>query len=233
MAKTYTIDIFNLKGLKTPSKSKILVDLDKEKFAYLLSQVIRVYLFNQKQFTASTKTRGQVTGSTRKIYRQKGTGRARHGNIKAPIFVGGGVVFGPLPLKKRLTIPKKMSQKAFKLSIFDKIENNKLIIVKGLSEIPLKTKIFVNLLKKVLPKNYGKEKFLVLTSGEKNLIKAVSNITNVVSGLVNTVNTYDILSSSSVVIDEKTFDLLLKRLGIKTKALPKKTVMKTVKKGIK
>ena len=73
----------------------------------LLAQAVRVYLANQRQGNASTKTRGEVEGSTRKIYRQKGTGRARHGSVRAPIFVKGGIVFGPKPRDFSLDMPKK------------------------------------------------------------------------------------------------------------------------------
>ena len=78
----------------------------------LLAQAVRVYMTNQKNMTASTKTRGEVRGSTAKIQRQKGTGKARHGSIRAPIFVGGGVVFGPRTRQVRLELPQKMRKAA-------------------------------------------------------------------------------------------------------------------------
>src|SRR3989344_1873864 len=86
----------------------------------LLAQAMRVYMTNLKKFTASTKTRGEVRGSTAKIYRQKGTGRARHGAITAPIFVGGGIVFGPKPRKVVLDLPKKMKKAALLAALSDK-----------------------------------------------------------------------------------------------------------------
>ena len=108
-----TVPVYDIKG-----KEKGTLILPKEAFAVsvkpqLLAQAVRVYQFNRRQGTASTKTRGEVTGSTRKIYRQKGTGRARHGDIKAPIFVGGGIVGGPKPKDYSLGINKKQKTKAF------------------------------------------------------------------------------------------------------------------------
>src|SRR5207248_616028 len=93
------------------------VSLPKEIFAEtvnkkLLAQAVRVYLANKRQGNASTKTRGEVEGSTRKIYRQKGTGNARHGSIRAPIFVKGGIVHGPRPRDFSLGLSKKMRRKA-------------------------------------------------------------------------------------------------------------------------
>src|SRR3989344_7204583 len=103
-----TVPVYEISG-----KEKGSLSLPKEAFSVdvnkaLLAQAVRVYQSNQRQGTASTKTRGEVVGSTRKIYRQKGTGRARHGDIKAPIFVGGGVAHGPKSANYRKSISQKM-----------------------------------------------------------------------------------------------------------------------------
>ena len=107
-----TIPVYGLDG-----KEKGAAELPKEIFTVeaspkLLAQYVRVYLVNRRQGTASTKTRGEVSGSTRKIYKQKGTGKARHGDIKAPIFTGGGVVGGPKPQDYSLKLNKKQTKKA-------------------------------------------------------------------------------------------------------------------------
>jgi len=91
----------------------------------LLSQYVYVYLNNLKKGRHKTKTRGEVAGSTRKIYRQKGTGRARHGDIKAPIFVGGGVAFGPTGQYRRLKLTKKMRRKALFYALSLKLKEKK------------------------------------------------------------------------------------------------------------
>ena len=107
-----TIPVYDLDG-----KEKSTLEVAKEIFGIesnpkLIAQYVRVYHANQRQGTSSTKTRGEVRGSTRKIYRQKGTGKARHGDIKAPIFVGGGVVGGPQPGKHSLKLNKKQIKKS-------------------------------------------------------------------------------------------------------------------------
>lgn len=116
------------------------ITLPKELFAakinnILMAQAVRVYLSNQREGSASTKTRGQVEGSTRKIYRQKGTGRARHGAIRAPVFVGGGIVFGPSPRDFTLEFPKKMRRAALASALTSAFQEGKMIVVDGLGGI--------------------------------------------------------------------------------------------------
>ena len=97
----------------------------------LISQAVRVYLANQRQGTSSTKTRGEVVGSKRKIYRQKGTGRARHGANKAPIFVGGGIAFGPHPRDFSLKLPQKMRKIALFSALSEKAKNGSIRVIDG------------------------------------------------------------------------------------------------------
>ena len=97
----------------------------------LIAQAVRVYLANQRQGNAATKTRGEVIGTTKKIYRQKGTGRARHGAAKAPIFVGGGVAHGPHPHDFSMEFPKKMKQKALISALSEKTQAGSIKVVEG------------------------------------------------------------------------------------------------------
>src|SRR6185437_7247197 len=107
-----SVDVVGIDG-KVTGKIALPGEIFGEKLnKALLAQAVRVYLANQRQGNASTKTRGEVDGSTRKIYRQKGTGRARHGSVRAPIFVHGGIAHGPKPRDFSLTMPQKMKQKA-------------------------------------------------------------------------------------------------------------------------
>ena len=106
------IDVFDIKGKNVGSISLPESIFKAKVNPQVVAQAVRVYLANQRQGTSSTKTRGEVQGSTRKIYRQKGTGRARHGSIRAPIFVHGGVAFGPKPRDFSLKIPSKIKQQA-------------------------------------------------------------------------------------------------------------------------
>src|ERR1035437_1581049 len=133
--------VYDLKGVVSGS-----IELPAEIFGAkinktLMTQAVRVYLANKRRGTLSTKSRGDVKISTRKIYRQKGTGRARHGAASAPIFVGGGVAFGPRPRDYSL----KLNQKARRLALFSalttKLKNGEIKIVKGLEKIEPKTKL--------------------------------------------------------------------------------------------
>src|SRR5579885_383385 len=110
----------------------------------LLAQAVRVYLANKRQGTVSTKTRGEVDGSTRKIYRQKGTGRARHGSVRAPIFVHGGVVHGPKPRDYSLNLPKKMRRKALFSALSAKLQDGQIKVVAGFEKLEPKTKAFIS-----------------------------------------------------------------------------------------
>ena len=139
-AKSVSAPLFDLAG-----KSTGTVSLPGELFnipnsPQLLAQYVRVYLANQRQGTASTKTRSEVTGSTRKIYKQKGTGRARHGANKAPIFVGGGIAFGPRPQDHTLSLTKKQRTKALLMTLSSHLANNSFSVVANMAKATGKTK---------------------------------------------------------------------------------------------
>lgn len=135
-----TIDVFDIAGkvVETVTLPEAIFGAKVNK--QLIAQAIRVYLANQRSGTASTKTRGEVAGSTRKIYRQKGTGRARHGGIRAPIFVHGGIAFGPKPRDYSLSLPKKMKKAALIASLSAKLKEEGIKIVSGLEKVAPKTK---------------------------------------------------------------------------------------------
>lgn len=162
----------------------------------LLAQAVRVYSTNQKSLLASTKTRGEVEGSTAKIQRQKGTGRARHGSIRAPIFVGGGIVFGPKPRQVRLDLPKKMKKAALIAALSAKIVDKKIIGLSGLEKATGKTKEMVHLLQKLSVKS------ALIVTGEKvdNVVRGSRNILGVDVLPVNQINAYEVLRHSSLLI---------------------------------
>lgn len=174
----------------------------------LLAQSVRVYLVNQRQGNASTKTRGQVTGSTRKIYRQKGTGRARHGDIKAPIFVGGGVVGGPKPKNYSLKLNKKQKRKALFGALTFKYGKGGLI---GLSDeflkIKPKTKIMADFFKKINLEN--DKKLIIVSQQDKNSLGlAVRNIPTVKIVDARSVNSYQILNHQKILILDKAVETI-------------------------
>jgi len=193
-------------------KEQKTVELPKEVFAVaenksLLAQAVRVYLVNQRQGNVKVKTRSEVIGSTRKIYRQKGTGKARHGAIKAPIFVGGGVAHGPKQKDYNLKFNKKERKIALYGALSAKLKENKIF---GLDEKSLtikpKTKIVVNFLKEL--KLIGRNNLMILKKLEKNnLVLAMRNISNLTFTDVNSLNPYLVLKSSSLIFVENALEV--------------------------
>jgi len=205
-----TLPVYDVKGEEVKS-----LELPKEIFKSkinnsLLAQAIRVYQFNQRQGTASTKTRSEVKGSTRKIYRQKGTGRARHGDIKAPIFVGGGVAFGPKPRDYSLKINKKQKRQAiFSALSLQYQQKNIFLFDDKVLNIEAKTKSAAKLLEKL--NIFGKKVLFVLPKMEKNsFILATRNIKEV--GFIDaySINVFEILNAHKLVFFESSLEVLKK-----------------------
>jgi len=193
-------------------KEQKTIELPKEVFSVtpnksLITQAIRVYLVNQRQGNVKVKTRSEVIGSTRKIYRQKGTGKARHGAIKAPIFVGGGVAHGPKQKDYNLKFNKKEKKIALYGSLSTKLKENKIF---GLEEKALmmkpKTKTVSNFLSEL--KLIGKNNLMILKKLEtNNLVLAMRNIPNISFVDVNSLNPYLVLKSSSLIFVENALEV--------------------------
>lgn len=192
------IDIYDIKGRVVET-----IALPQEIFGakinnQLMSQAVRVYLANQRRGTASTKTRGEVAGSTRKIYRQKGTGRARHGSIRAPIFVHGGVVFGPKPRDYSLKLSKKMRKAALFSALSAKVKDGGIKVVSGLEKITPKTKFMTLVLQKLGLLNKNEKILLVLPKKLEEIQRAARNIQNVEIIYAYQLNTYNILRNKTL-----------------------------------
>ncbi|MBI5619707.1 50S ribosomal protein L4 [Candidatus Gottesmanbacteria bacterium] len=206
-------------------KVKGRVQLPAELFAakvnkQLLAQAVRVYLANQRQGTASTKTRGEVEGSTRKIYRQKGTGRARHGAIRAPIFVGGGIVFGPKPRDYSLKIPQKMRRRAVAAALTSTYQDGHLVVVDGLSELEPKTKQFAAFFTAIgVP---GKT-LIVVPTPAADVVRGVRNLPFVDVLAPQNLNAYALLSHNQTVVMKEALPLL----GIFRKESDRKKTVKS------
>jgi large subunit ribosomal protein L4 len=178
-----------------------------------LALYIRVYFANKRQGTASTKTRGEVSGSTRKIYRQKGTGRARHGDIKAPIFVGGGVVFGPKPRNYSLKINKKQKRQAFLGALTYQFKNKGVLVFDDsfLTIKPKTNELFDFFVKNNLA---SEKKLIVLPKMEKNnLVLAGRNISNLKFISLESLNAYQILNTKKLIFLEEALKSLTKKYG--------------------
>ncbi len=169
----------------------------------ILAQYIRVYQANQRQGTASTKTRSEVIGSTRKIYRQKGTGRARHGDIKAPIFVGGGVVGGPKPRDYSLKLNKKQKKMAFYSALALKLKNKEVYVLSDkFLKIEPKTKKIIQFFDKSKLEQ-GKKLIVVPNLEKNNLILATRNLKDISLTEVKSLNPYQILNCQKLFFLEK------------------------------
>ena len=209
-----TTDVFDAKGKVVGS-----IKLPEEVFGakvnkLLMAQAVRVYLANQRKGTASTKTRAEVQGSTRKIYRQKGTGRARHGAIRAPIFVHGGIVFGPKPRDYSLALPSKMKRLALYSALSSKVKERAITIASEFEKLSPKTKAMVETLHN-LKLDKGKNILVVLPSlltqkeevqKLENLRRAARNIEGVTLRFANQLTCYDVLSSRQLLFVEKAIE---------------------------
>lgn len=203
------LSVFDTKGKVAASMS-----LPKEIFGIevntqLMTQAVRVYLANQRRGTLKTKSRGEVNISTRKIYRQKGTGRARHGAASAPIFVGGGIAFGPKQRDFSLKLSKKMRRLALFSALSSKLKDGEVRIVTGLEKLEPKTKIMVGVIEN-LSLNEKKKQILLVTpkNGKdfENVVKASRNIEGVSVIPSNLLNTYEVLANKQILFMKNSID---------------------------
>ncbi|MFO7172004.1 MAG: 50S ribosomal protein L4 [Bacillota bacterium] len=175
----------------------------------LLHQVVTAYLANQRQGTHDTKTRGEVRGGGRKPWRQKGTGRARQGSIRAPHWRGGGVVFGPHPRSYRLEVPKKMRRLALKQALSAKVADGNFVVLDSYDIEAPKTKEVVRLLK-----TFGTEKALIVTATHNpNVYKSARNIPGTAVMAARDLNTYEVLKAPKVIITQEAVAVVEEVLG--------------------
>ena len=161
--------------------------------------VVRSYLAAQRQGTQSAKTRTEVRGGGRKIYRQKGTGNARHHGNRAPQFRHGGVVFAPKPRDYVIAVPKKVRRLAFKSALTSKLMDGDIIVVDALKLDEAKTKLMAKFLSNFELKN---ETLLVLPGRDETVLRAGGNIADLQTLYVNTLNVYDILKAGKIILTQ-------------------------------
>lgn len=168
----------------------------------LVHQVVVSQLANRRQGTAHTKDRGEVRGGGRKPWRQKGTGRARHGSIRSPLWVGGGVTFGPRNEKiYKKIIPKKMRHNALLMVLSGKVKNNLVLVLDNLKIQEAKTKQMAGVLEK-LP-CYGKSTLIALPTMDRNIILAARNIPQLETIQAKDLNALDLLSFQYLVMPKE------------------------------
>ena len=191
------IDVYDIKGKKVSE-----VELKEEIFGIepneaVVHSVLVNYLANQRQGTQSTKTRSEVSGGGRKPWRQKGTGRARQGSIRAPQWIKGGIALGPKPRSYKYTVNKKERRLAIKSVLSSKVLENSLVVVDKMDLKEIKTKNMVNALASL---KVAESALILLPEKNEAVQKSARNIENVKTSLVNTINVYDLLKYKKLVV---------------------------------
>ena len=191
------IDVYDINGKKVKELELNEAVFGIEPNEAVVHSVLVNFLANQRQGTQSTKTRSEVSGGGRKPWRQKGTGRARQGSIRAPQWIKGGIALGPKPRSYKYTVNKKERQLAVKSVLSSKVLENELVVVDSLPLNDIKTKEMVKALSNL--KVEGKT-LIVLPEKNENVQKSARNIEGVKTSLVNTINVYDLLKYNKLVL---------------------------------
>lgn len=191
-----SVSVYNMEGAQVGT-----IELSDSIFAvpvneHLVHQAVVAQLANKRQGTQKAKTRSEVSGGGRKPWRQKGTGHARQGSIRAAQWTGGGIIFAPTPRDYEVKMNKKERRAALKSALTSKVQDNKLVVVDSLALAEVKTKE----MQKVLT-NLKAEKALVITAdNDQNVILSARNIADVETATPATINTYDVMKHNTVVV---------------------------------
>ncbi len=208
------VNVYNIKGEDTGRKitlNESVFGIEPNDHAIYLA--VKQYMANRRQGTAKSKERSEISGSTRKIGRQKGGGGARRGDLNSPVLVGGGRVFGPKPRDYSFKLNKKVKQLARKSALSYKAQNNAIIVVEDFTFEAPKTKDFVALINNL--KISGKKLLLVTPESNKNVYLSARNLQRANVQTVDGVNTYRVLDAGVVVFTETSLSAIDKVLDKK------------------
>ena len=195
------IEVLNIKGEKTGRSVELPDDFfGIEPNDHLIYLSVKQYLAARHQGTHKVKTRAEVQGASRKLHRQKGTGGSRKGNIRNPLYKGGGTVFGPKPHKYDIKLNRKVKDLAKMSALTHKAKENAIVVVEDLNFETPKTKNFMNILGSF--KAAEKKILFVLPEYNDTLNKSIRNVPNVLGSLLSDINTYDIVNSELLVLTE-------------------------------
>ena len=190
------VDLLNMEGKKVGdielAESVFAVEVNED----VMHEVVVNYLANQRQGTQSTKTRSEVRGGGRKPWKQKGTGRARQGSIRAPQWIKGGIALGPKPRSYKYTLNKKVRRLALKSALSSKVLENQILVLDELKLEEIKTKAMA----KVLENLKAEKALIVILDKDVNVQASARNIPNVKTASVNTINTYDLLKYETLIV---------------------------------
>lgn len=193
------LNVLNINGQNVGEIELVDSIFNVEVNEHVLYEVVKNQLANKRQGTQSAKTRAEVRGGGRKPWKQKGTGRARQGSIRAPQWIKGGVVFAPKPRDYRMSIPKTMRRVAITSALTSKVLDNNMIVLESLELAAPKTKEMVNVLNA-----FEAKKTLIVTAGSnENVYKSARNIQGVAVLPVNNINVYDLLKFEKLIITKE------------------------------
>ena len=195
------VDVYDIKGKKVSDVELAEAIFGIEPNEAIVHSVLVNYLANQRQGTQSTKTRAEVRGGGRKPWRQKGTGRARQGSIRAPLWIKGGIALGPKPRSYKYTVNKKERRLAIKSLLSSKVLEKELTVVDKLELAEIKTKTMVKALADL--KVEGKT-LIVLPENNKNVLMSARNIEGVKTITLNNINVFDLLKYNNLVLPLET-----------------------------
>lgn len=194
-----TVALYNMEGAKTGTMEVSDAIFAAEVNESVLHQVVVNYLANQRQGTQSTKTRTEVRGGGIKPWRQKGTGRARQGSIRAPQWTGGGVALGPKPRSYRYSINKKIKKIALKSALTVKYNDYKVFVIEDMKLDEIKTAKIAALLKGL---EVNSKALIVTAAADPVIYKSARNIKGVTPTHVETLNTYDVMNNEAFIISK-------------------------------
>lgn len=192
------VSVYNMEGAKVGDIELKAEIFDVEVKDHLVHAAVTAQLANLRQGTQSAKTRAEVRGGGRKPWRQKGTGHARQGSIRAPQWTGGGVVFAPKPRDYEVRLNKKEKRAALKSALSSKAKEEKIYVIDDIKVDEIKTKTMVNLFNKL----EVSKALVVLKDNDKSVIYSTRNIPDVKTAQTNTINVFDILKYDNIVIDK-------------------------------
>lgn len=204
------LSVLNIKGEETGREVALdssVFGIEPNEHAVYLD--VKSYLARQRQGTAKTKERGEITGSTKKLKKQKGTGTARAGSIKSPVFRGGGTMFGPQPRDYGFKLNKKVKKLARKSVLSARASESAIKVVEDFTFESPKTKQYLEMLSQM--DVAGKKTLLLVASDNKNVLLSSRNLKKASVATVDEVNTYDLINAESLILCESTVDLLKER----------------------
>ena len=206
------LTVYNIKGEDTGRKVQLNDNIYAvEPNEHVMYLAVKQYLADQRQGTHKSKERSELSGSTRKLFRQKGTGGARRGDINSPLLRGGARVFGPKPRDYSFKLNKKVKALARRSALTCKVNDNEIVIVEDFSFNEIKTKQMVNVLDNF--KVNGKKNLFVFAEPNRNVVLSARNIQRTQVALARNLNTYDILNAKKIFITESALQPIEEILG--------------------